>query len=84
MLKGCKFCLVNAASTVPAGKAYLLASDVPASARDLSIIFDGGATAIDGVAVSESNNGAVYNLQGQRVTKAQKGLYIQNGKKALK
>ena len=84
VLKGGKFCLVNAASTVPAGKAYLLASDVPASARDLSIIFDGGATAIDGVAVSESNNGAVYNLQGQRVTKAQKGLYIQNGKKVLK
>lgn len=84
VLKGGKFCKVTAASSVPAGKAYLLASDVPASARDLSIIFDGGATAIDGVAVSESNNGAVYNLQGQRVTKAQKGLYIQNGKKVLK
>ncbi|MBR6456443.1 MAG: hypothetical protein IKS72_05870, partial [Prevotella sp.] len=29
------------------------------------------------------DNGAVYNLQGQRVKKAQKGVYIQNGKKVV-
>ena len=28
-------------------------------------------------------NGAVFNLQGQKVTKAQKGVYIQNGKKVV-
>ncbi len=28
-------------------------------------------------------NGAVYNLQGQRVNKAQKGVFIQNGKKVV-
>ena len=28
--------------------------------------------------------GEVYNLQGQRVEKAVKGLYIVNGKKVLK
>ena len=27
------------------------------------------------------NNGAIYNLSGQRVSKAQKGIYIQDGKK---
>ena len=27
------------------------------------------------------NNGAIYNLSGQRVSKAQKGIYIQNGQK---
>ena len=27
---------------------------------------------------------AVYNLQGQRVTKATKGVFIQNGKKVIK
>ena len=29
------------------------------------------------------DNGAVYNLQGQRVNKAQKGVFIQNGKKVV-
>ena len=28
-------------------------------------------------------NGAIFNLQGQRVGKAQKGVYIQNGKKVV-
>ena len=28
-------------------------------------------------------NGAVYNLQGQRVKKATKGVFIQNGKKVV-
>ena len=29
------------------------------------------------------HNGAIFNLQGQRVGKAQKGVYIQNGKKVV-
>jgi len=29
------------------------------------------------------NNGAIYNLQGQKVNKAQKGVFIQNGKKVV-
>ena len=32
---------------------------------------------------SSINNGAIYNLQGQRVVKAQKGVFIQNGKKVV-
>ena len=32
---------------------------------------------------SSINNGAIYNLQGQRVVKAQKGVFIQNGKKIV-
>jgi hypothetical protein len=50
----------------------------------LDIVFDGEATAINGVATKAAeNNGAIYNLQGVRVNKAQKGLYIQNGKKYI-
>ena len=41
------------------------------------------ATAIENVENSAFDNGAVYNLQGQRVTKAQKGVFIQNGKKVV-
>lgn len=45
--------------------------------------FDNTTTAINGVAAESMANGEVYNLQGQRVTKAQKGLYIMNGKKVV-
>ncbi|MCR4602090.1 MAG: hypothetical protein K5683_00980 [Prevotella sp.] len=42
-------------------------------------------TSISNVKVSNSNlNGTIYNLNGQRVDKAQKGLYIINGKKVVK
>lgn len=50
----------------------------------LDIVFDGEATAINGVATKAAeNNGAIYNLNGVRVNKAQKGIYIQNGKKYI-
>ena len=40
----------------------------------------------DGISVIETEvlNGNVYNLQGQKVTKAQKGLFIVNGKKVVR
>ena len=67
-----------------AGKAYLPATAVPASARFLSFDF-GTETAIEGV---EGENGNVkteiYDLAGRRVKAAQKGLYIVNGKVVIK
>ncbi len=42
----------------------------------------GGADAINGIN-ADVENGTVYNLAGQRVNKAQKGIYIVNGKKVL-
>lgn len=44
------------------------------------IIKLGEATAIDGVK-SADKSGAIYNIAGQRVSKAQNGIFIQNGKK---
>ena len=70
------------ASTVPAGKAYLLASDVPAEARSLNFLFADNATGINGIS-SELQNGEFYNLQGQRVETPTKGLYIVNGTKVI-
>ena len=65
--------------TVGAHTAYL-----PAKAGARSFIgFDNTTTAIEGVADVKGHNGEVYNLQGQRVAKAQKGLYIVNGKKMV-
>ena len=41
-----------------------------------------GGSGIQGVA-AEGQNGAIYNLAGQRVEKAVRGLYIMNGKKFI-
>ena len=84
ILQSGQFHLVNAASTVPAGKAYLLASDVPASAPDfLGFSFD-GTTGIESVETPKNvMNGEFYNLAGQRVANPTKGLYIVNGKKVI-
>lgn len=55
------------------------------SGARLSMIIDGEdtTTSIDGVEVAPLMEGSVYNLNGQRVDKAQKGLYIVNGKKVV-
>ena len=65
-----------------AGKAYLPASAVPASARFISFDF-GTETAIESVE-SVENNAVVYDLAGRRVQGAQKGIFIVNGKKVIK
>lgn len=83
ILKGGKFCQVTGASTVPAGKAYLLASDIPAFAPELGFIFDGGTTGINSVVARDIQNGEFYNLNGQRVSAPTKCLYIVNGKKVI-
>lgn len=82
ILQGGKFCLVTADSQVPAGKAYLLASDVPTLANILSFSFDDETTAIKTID-AESQNGKFFNLQGQSVNSPKNGLYIVNGKKVI-
>ena len=83
ILQGGLFHLVTAASTVPAGKAYLLKSNVPSAARALGFAFvDNEATGINSVS-SDRQNGEFYNLQGQCVDAPKKGLYIVNGVKVI-
>ena len=74
------FYLANA-GTIAAGKAYL---EVPEAdeVKGFTFFFD-DATGIANVETA-TENGAIYNLAGQRVNKAQKGIYIINGKKILK
>ena len=83
ILQGGLFHLVTAASTVPAGKAYLLKSNVPSAARSLGFMFgDDEATGINSVS-RDLKSGEFYNLQGQRVDAPKKGLYIVNGTKVF-
>ena len=49
------------------------------------LVFDQDPTGIENIehGTLNMNNGAIYNLQGQKVNKAQKGVFIQNGKKVV-
>ncbi len=85
ILQGGLFHLVTAASTVPAGKAYLLASNVPSGARALAFTLDDETTGINSLTPSPSpmGEGSIYSVSGQRVKTMTKGLYIVNGKKVI-
>lgn len=79
------FHLMNA-GTIPANKAYLLASEVFQGTASPVLVLDFGseATAIDDVrSKTEDVRGDFYNLNGQRVAQPTKGLYIVNGKKYI-
>ena len=58
-------------------KAYLDNSGNGAK-EGFDLVFGGEVTGVESI-----DNSAVFNLQGQRVNKAQKGVYIQNGKKVV-
>ena len=65
-------------------KAYLPAT-AGGEARFLVFNFgDDNATAIEGIEAENTADAVVYDLAGRRVQKAQKGLYIVNGKKVIK
>lgn len=84
IMQGGEFHLVTAASTVPAGKAYLLASDVPSGARSLDFFFDDETTGVTSIEKGQwTIDNAWYNLNGQKVLNPTKGLYIVNGKKVV-
>lgn len=69
------------AFTVKPGLAYLAVPQAQA-ANVKGFSFDGTQTGINGVEATVAN-GAIYNLNGQRVEKAHRGIYIQNGKKFI-
>ena len=81
-LKGNTFVPVNA-GTVPAGKALLPIPDPTAAVKAFTFIFNYA----DGIqtvqTVSAEDAQAIFNLAGQRLPKAQKGINIINGKKVL-
>lgn len=66
--------------TVKANRAYLTVEGAEARA----FFFEGQETAISSVEANDNANKAIYNLAGQRVNKAEKGIFIINGKKVIK
>lgn len=74
------FYLAQSGTTIAAGKAYIKSE---AGVKAFYFTED-GTTGIDNVNVNANlNEGAIYNIAGQRVSKAQKGIYIVGGKKIL-
>ena len=64
--------------TVEANHAWLTVPEATVKAFLL-----GSATGVQTVKNVELQNAAIFNLAGQRVNKAQKGIFIQNGKKVV-
>lgn len=75
------FAQVKSGQDIPAKKGYIVLNS--SSAAKYAINFDGEATGIHTIEAASAANAAMYNLAGQRVDKAYKGIVIVNGKKYL-
>lgn len=75
------FAQVQSGQDIPAKKGYIVLNG--ASAAKYSICFNDEATGIHTIEAASAANAAMYNLAGQRVDKAYKGIVIVNGKKYL-
>lgn len=71
----------GAAFSIAADKAYL-AVPTTMAANIQGFTFSDTETGINGINAAEGKQ-AIYNLQGQRVSRAVKGIYIVNGKKVI-
>lgn len=76
----------NGKLTIGVHKAYINLN-VPSGAKLVLLFDDGETTGIEHIDAEEIasplNDDAYYNLNGQRVTKPTKGVYIHNGKKVI-
>ncbi len=79
-----KFVIAKGGNALKAFRAFIQANEEVPEVKALTISIDGVATAIEAIDGKVIANGMLYNLAGQRVSKAQKGIFIQNGKKVIK
>lgn len=71
--------------TLGANKAYLKLDNGSESRQLISVVWDDNATGIYDLSEKEEvENGAIYNLAGQKLTRTQKGINIINGKLVIK
>lgn len=80
--QGVAFYLVGEVKpTVKPFRAFIPAQD--AKVKAIKVVFDGEATGIKEI-TSDNTKAEIFDLSGHRVAKAQKGVYIINGKKVIK
>lgn len=83
IISGTNFYLVDTENAVTV-KPYRGYFTVQSNGAVKTLLLDvDGTDGIASVETTETENSAIYNLAGQRVQKAQKGLYIINGKKVV-
>ena len=85
-LSGGTFMSVNGYANIGKGKAYLkLPTSVFAGTRSIEVNYsdEEGTTGMNSTKQIKGEKAVYYNLQGQRVDKPRKGLYILNGKKVV-
>lgn len=73
----------SANATMKAFRAYFI---LPEGSEGAKLVIEGvndDATAIDAVELFGNQDGDIYDLSGRKVSHAQKGIYIQNGKKVV-
>lgn len=73
----------GAAFTSKAGRAYLAVEKANEVAAVKGFSLSDMETGISQVCGSAANNGVIYDLQGRRVERAVRGLYIMNGRKVM-
>lgn len=80
-----KFTHPTADGNVIRGFRWFIQLKTPESSTGAKITLDvdGDVTSIDAIDNGQFATDAIYNLSGQRVNKAQKGIYIVNGKKVV-
>lgn len=64
-------------------RAYLTAQTGSSPAPRLSIVYNNNTTGINSVREQTNNDDAIYTLNGVRVSRPTKGIYIKNGKKYI-
>lgn len=70
-------------TNINAFRAYFLLAN-PNTTPEVKMFIDGVATRISDINGMGAENGTIYNIAGQRVNNAQKGIFIVNGKKVVK
>ncbi|MBO4800873.1 MAG: Ig-like domain-containing protein [Bacteroidaceae bacterium] len=79
---GIGFYKVKSGETIPAGKAYINTAANPVKGFFDFNFNDDTPTGVE--SVKNVENGVMFNLAGQRVNKATKGIFIVNGKKVVR
>lgn len=74
------FAKVQVGLNIPAGKAYLVVNN---EAEANFFALDGSTTAIKNVEAAQTVDNAYYTLQGVKVERPTKGIYVKNGKKVV-
>ncbi len=78
-----KFVMTAGGNALKAFRAYIQANE-ETEVKALTININGVATAIESIDGEQIAAGAIYNIAGQRVARAQKGIFIVGGKKIVR